>query len=122
MRRRTFLCVEGWMLLDIILDNDSLSLTIEDPFHFDGDSVMKRINGFASSKNISLDGIDVRGLIPKMIRGIAGCESGCPANAKSLVEHGYGNFDLKYIEGGILSARASLKEGNTFQIKMFPEF
>ncbi len=110
------------MLLDVILGKDSLTITIEDPFHFDSDSVMREINGFASSKNISLDDVDVKGLIPKMIRGIAGCESGCPANAKSLVERGYGNFDLKYIEGGILSAHANLKKGNTLQIKMFPEF
>jgi len=110
------------MLLDVIIDNDSLTLTIEDPFHFNSESVMSEINGFASSKNISLDDIDVKGLIPKMIRGIAGCESGCPANAKSLVQRGYRNFNLKYIEGGILSASASLKEGTTLQIKMFPEF
>jgi hypothetical protein len=110
------------MLLDIILNNDSLTITIEDPFHFDHPSVMKKINRFAASKNISLSDVDVKGLIPKMIRGIAGCESGCPANAKSLVEHGYRNFDLKYIEGGILSAGVSLEGGITLELKMFPEF
>ena len=110
------------MLLDIILGNDSLTITIEDPFHFDSASVMKKVEGFAASRKISLIGIDVVGLIPKMIRGIAGCENGCPSNAKSLVERGYRNFDLKYIEGGILSARVSLKGGNILQLKIFPEF
>ena len=110
------------MLLDIVLDNDSLTITIEDPFRFDGDALMKKIHGFAASKEISLLGSDVEGLIPKMIRGIAGCENGCPANAKALVEQGYRSFTLKYIEGGILSAQTSLGSGKTLQLKMFPEF
>ena len=110
------------MLLDVKLKNDSLTITIEDPFHFDNLSVIKKINGFAASKDISLSGIDVEGLIPKMIRGIAGCEGGCPANARSLVEQGYRNFLLKYIEGGILSAEVSLGNGDVLQLKMFPEF
>ena len=110
------------MLLDIILGNDSFTITIEDPFHFSMAAVMKEIENFAASKEISLSDIDVTGLIPKMIRGIAGCENGCPSNAKSLVERGYRNFDLKYIEGGILSAEVSLRGGNILQLKMFPEF
>lgn len=110
------------MLLDIVLDNDSLTITIEDPFHFDGDTLIEKIHKFAASKEISLLGIDVEGLIPKMIRGIAGCENGCPANAKALVEQGYQSFTLKYIEGGILSAHASLEGGKSLHLKMFPEF
>ena len=110
------------MLLDIVLDNDSLSVIIEDPFRFDRAALMKEIHRFAASKEISLLGIDVEGLIPKMIRGIAGCENGCPANAKTLVEQGYRSFTLKYIEGGILSAQAGLGGEKTLQLKMFPEF
>ena len=110
------------MLLDVILDNDSLTITIDNPFHPVMDSVMGKIEEFAASKNAALNGTDVRGLIPEMIRGIAGCEGGCPANARSLVERGYGNFDLKYIEGGILSAQVGLEGANILRLKMFPEF
>jgi len=110
------------MLLEVILDNDSVTITIDKPFHFDMDSVMEEIEKFTSSKNVILNGIDVRGLIPKMIRGIAGCEGGCPANAKNLVEQGFRNFELKYIEGGILSAEAVISTGKTLHLKMFPEF
>ncbi len=110
------------MLLDVMLGKDSRTITIEDPFHFDLASVIKEIEGFAASKSVSLSGIDVTGLIPKMIRGIAGCENGCPSNAKGLVEQGYRNFILKYIEGGILSAEADLGTGGVLQFKMFPEF
>ncbi len=110
------------MLLDVTLDNDSVTITIDNPFHFNMDSVMGKIEGFTASKNTALNGIDVRGLIPKMIRGITGCEGGCPANAKNLVERGFKNFELKYIEGGILSAKASIPNGKTLRLKMFPEF
>jgi hypothetical protein len=110
------------MVLDVKLGNDSVTITIDNPFHFDMDSVMAEIERLASSKDLTLNGIDVKGLIPKMIRGIAGCEGGCPANAKSLVEKGFRNFELKYIEGGILSATTDVPDGRTLHLKMFPEF
>lgn len=110
------------MLLDVSLDNDSLSINIEDPFHIDIDSLLNRIEAFASSKNITLNGIEIRGIIPKMIRGIAGCEGGCPADAKSLVRKGFKNFELKYIEGGILSAQVGVEDGKILHLKMFPDF
>ena len=110
------------MLLDVSLDNESLSINIEDPFHLDIDSVIERIDGFTASKNVTLNGIDIKGIIPKMIKGIAGCEGGCPSDAKSLVKRGFKNFELKYIEGGILSARVSVEDGKILHLKMFPEF
>lgn len=110
------------MLLDVSLEKDSLSINIENPFHADIDAIAKEIEGFTAGKNVSLDGLDVKGLIPKMIRGIAGCEDGCPSNAKSLVEKGFRNFELKYIEGGILSAKAAVGDGKSLALKMFPEF
>jgi len=67
-------------------------------------------------------GHDFRGLIPKMIKGIAGCENGCPSDAKRLVSRGVKGFELEYIEGGILSARTYLKNGGTLYLKLFPDF
>jgi hypothetical protein len=104
------------------LDKESIAVPIEKPFQPDLDGIMENIERFAASKDVNLDGIDIRGLIPKMIRGIAGCEGGCPADAKGLVRQGYGNFQLKYIEGGILSADVSIGKGRTLTLKMFPDF
>jgi hypothetical protein len=69
-----------------------------------------------------LNVFDIKGLLPKMVRGIAGCEGGCPANALELVSSGFKNFDLAYIEGGILTAKAELENGKTLNLKMFPDF
>jgi hypothetical protein len=69
-----------------------------------------------------LNVFDIKGLLPKMVRGIAGCEDGCPANALELVSSGFKNFDLAYIEGGILTAKAELENGKTLNLKMFPDF
>lgn len=110
------------MLLDVKLEKESLSINIENPFHADVEAMTKDIEGFAGKKGVSLNNVDVKGLIPKMIRGIAGCEDGCPSNAKSLVEKGFGNFELKYIEGGILSAKTGVGESKVLELKMFPEF
>ena len=110
------------MLLDVIINKESLSIQIEDPFHPDLDAIEGRINKFASSKATDLTGLDIRNLLPKMIKGIAGCEGGCPANAKELVSRGVKNFELEYIEGGILSARSTLGRTNAFSLKMFPDF
>jgi hypothetical protein len=111
-----------FVLLDVIVDKDSLSIPIEDPFHLDIDDLVKRIAVFTSSKGVLTNGLDIGGLIPKMIKGIAGCEHGCPADAKGLVSRGFRDFELQYIEGGILSARTSTGSGTFLYLKMFPDF
>jgi hypothetical protein len=110
------------MELDISLDSDSLSINIDNPFHMDIDSLMRQIGSFLSVTGEELNGLDVRGLLPRMVRGIAGCEKGCPADAKSLVAAGFDNFELAYVEGGILTARTVTAGGKVLSVKMFPEF
>lgn len=110
------------MLLDVTIGKDSMSIQIDDPFHIDLNDFACRIENFASPKGIDVSALDVRGIIPRMIRGIAGCERGCPADAKGFVSRGFTGFDLKYIEGGILSASADLGKGKILQLKMFPDF
>jgi hypothetical protein len=84
--------------------------------------MVETIKNFASSKGITLDNLDIKDLIPKMVRGIAGCEKGCPADAKGLVSRGVRGFELEYIEGGILSATAKTADGKVIYFKMFPDF
>lgn len=109
------------MVIDVVLDKDSTTIEI-DPFHHDLEAVVGQIGRFAASKGSDTSGLDLKRLIPKMIRGIVGCEQGCPANAKGLVSAGFKGFELKYIEGGILSAQTSLADGGSFKLKMFPDF
>lgn len=110
------------MELDIKTGRGSLSIPINNPFHLELDSMMDKIMNFAASNAIRLDNLDIRGLIPKMVKGIAGCERGCPADAKGLVSRGVSDFELEYIEGGILSAKAKTADGTTIFFKMFPDF
>jgi hypothetical protein len=110
------------MVLDAVLDNDSLTLDIADPFHADVAALSGSIDQFARSKGADVSGLDIKELIARMIRGIAGCEKGCPADAKGIVSRGFEGFSLQYIEGGILSAHAVLGNGRNFYLKMFPEF
>lgn len=110
------------MELDISMDNDSLSIPINNPFRLDVDSIAEKIEAFASSKGVRLNGLDIKGLLPRMVRGIAGCEGGCPANALELVGIGFKNFELAYIEGGILTAKVVLENGKVLYFKMFPDF
>ena len=110
------------MELDIKIGSDSLSIPISNPFQLDLSSMMEKIDSFAASKGIKAGSLDIRGLIPKMVKGIVGCERGCPADAKGLVSRGVKDFNLEYIEGGILSANATSADGTIVQIKMFPDF
>lgn len=110
------------MELDVRMDNDSLSIPIDNPFHLDTDSIVEKIGHFAASKGTRLDGIDIKGLLPKMVRGIAGCEGGCPSNALELVSSGFNSFELAYVEGGILTAKTVTENGKVLNIKMFPDF
>jgi len=108
--------------LDVKIGSGSLSIPISKPFQLELDSMMEQIERFASSNGVDLGSLDIRGLIPKMVKGIAGCEKGCPSDAKGLVSRGVRDFELKYIEGGILSASAKTLDNTTISLKMFPDF
>jgi hypothetical protein len=110
------------VVLDVIINDASVSLQIDAPFQADIEVLYSQIERLASSKGADIAAIDVRGLVPKMIRGIAGCERGCPANAQDLVSGGYKGFDMQYVEGGILTARIVTAEGSVLSLKLFPDF
>ncbi len=110
------------MELDVSLDKNSFAIHIDDPFRLDADAIAHEIEEFMTSKEDSASGLDIKGLLPRMVKGIAGCEKGCPADAKGLVSRGHDDFEIAYIEGGILSARAVTGKGNVLYLKMFPEF
>jgi hypothetical protein len=110
------------VVLDVIFNNASVSVQIDKPFQADLASIYAQIERFASSKEIDISALDIKGLISKMISGIAGCEGGCPANAKSLVSKGYKGFEVEYVEGGILTAHIATRDGRILYLKMFPDF
>ncbi len=110
------------MELDVSDGSKSLSIPIENPFQLDIETTARNIEAFLAARGASAGGIDIRGLLPKMVKGIAGCEGGCPADAKSLVSRGFKNFKLAYIEGGILEALVVTENGKNIAFKMFPDF
>lgn len=110
------------MDIGISIGTEFLDVNIENPHEFDLTSVLSKIVDFGRSFEVDLTGLKIDRLIPKMIRGVAGCEGGCPADAKGLVRQGFGDFSLSYIEGGILSAVCTLDNGKPFSVKIFPEF
>ncbi len=109
------------MELTVTIDNDSLSIPFDNPFRTDLTTVEEKITDFILSKEVDPGEIDVRGLLPRLIRGVAGCERGCPANALDLVQRGFKNFELTYIDGGILTAKVKTGE-KTIHFRMFPDF
>lgn len=110
------------MEIDITIGEDSLTINVTDPHGFKTSGDSKSIIDFGRKLGVDMVGIEVDKLIPRMIRGVAGCESGCPADAQSLVKDGFGRFDLSYIEGGILSAVCGLEDGKSVSVRIFPEF
>lgn len=110
------------MELEVKLEKEAITIPINDPFRFDLDAMIGRIDAFLGSHGTVLDGLDLRGLLPRMVKGIAGCEAGCPSDAKGFVSRGFHRFELAYIEGGILSAKAATPDGRDLQIRLFPEF
>ena len=110
------------MELDVKIAGNSLSIPIPDPFRLDLESAVARIESFLAAQGTSAAGLDFRGLLPKLIKGIAGCEGGCPADAQRFVSRGFTNFTLAYIEGGILQAQAKTENGKDLSLRMFPDF
>lgn len=110
------------MDIDISVGNESLSLNIDNPHRFNVSDMMNDVFSFGNNKGIDFRRLHIERLIPKMIRGVAGCEAGCPSNAQSVVREGFGGFKLEYVEGGILTASHSLENNKTLRIKVFPDF
>ncbi len=110
------------MDIDIRIENESLTISVENPHRFDVSRVFQRIVDFGRKFGSDLNALNIGKLIPEMVRGVTGCEGGCPADAKSLVKTAFGDFTLAYIEGGILSASYTLDNGKPLEIKIFPDF
>jgi len=110
------------MLLDVTINGESIDIEIPEPFRLDIEGIYVRMEGFASERGVKLEGTEVKELIPKMVRGIAGCENGCPADAKGIASRGHAAFELEYVEGGILTAQTRLGDGASLVLKMFPDF
>lgn len=107
------------MEIDISLNGTNLSITVENPYRLDAAEVAESIRSFTGSHGLNTRQMDFEGLLPGMVRGVFGCEGGCPSDAKRLVARGFGEFKLSYIEGGILEANA---EGDNLTIRVFPDF
>jgi hypothetical protein len=110
------------MDIDISIGKESFTINIDNPYHFDLSAVMRNVVDFGKDRGMDIKGLRIEQLIPRMIRGVAGCEGGCPSDAKSFIREGFGNFNLSYVEGGILKAEHPLDNGERLQIKVFPEF
>jgi hypothetical protein len=110
------------MDIDISIGSESLSLNVENPHRFNVSTVMNDVLNFGNKEGVDFNHLDVERLIPKMIRGVAGCEAGCPSNAQSVAREGFGSFKLEYVEGGILTATLGLENSKTLQIKISPDF
>jgi hypothetical protein len=110
------------MELNVWLDKESCSITIDNPFRLDMAGIAAQIGDFLEPRGEHLNGLDIEGLLPRMVKGIAGCEAGCPSDAMSVVRKGHQAFKLEYIEGGILTAKAETPQGKTLTLKLFPDF
>lgn len=110
------------MDISININGNSYSINIENPHRFYISDVMKDITGFGNKYGVDLSLFELDVLIPRMIRGVVGCEAGCPSDAMGVARRGFGKFRIEYVEGGILTASQELENGNPFEIKVFPDF
>jgi len=110
------------MDIDVKIDSESMSINVDNPHRFDMSQHTENILNFGKKLGVDLTPLEMEKLIPRMIRGVAGCEGGCPSDAQSLVREGFGSFDLAYIEGGILTAVYNLENGKPLEVKIFPDF
>lgn len=110
------------MDIDVNFQGRSLPIKVADPYRMDTRDVVHRITTFLDGETAADDGLALEQLLPQMVRGVAGCEGGCPADARWLVRRGFGDYQLNYIDGGILTAKRELTPDSFLEIKIFPEF
>ena len=110
------------MDIDVHFMGRTLPIKLNDPHRMDTAAVVGDIAAFLNGDAGATDNLDLGELLPRMVRGVAGCEGGCPSNAKGLVRAGFRDYHLDYVEGGILTAARELGPGKRLEIKIFPEF
>ncbi|MBF0519779.1 MAG: hypothetical protein HQK92_08655 [Nitrospirae bacterium] len=110
------------MELDVTIGSNSLGIDIENPYKFDTRAATDKIVRFGQENGEDISALRIDTLITKMIKGVAGCEHGCPSDAKGFVSRGFGHFKLGYIDGGIISAVHELNNGRSITLKLFPGF
>ena len=110
------------MEIEFEIQGNTYSKTTKNPFNLDIKQLVEEFKKYLSERNIYIENIDLEGLIPRMIKGVFGCEGGCPADAKRLVSEGYDGFKLEYIEGGILKAEYDMGNSVILSVKVFPDF
>ncbi|PIQ05102.1 MAG: hypothetical protein COW73_06510, partial [Nitrospirae bacterium CG18_big_fil_WC_8_21_14_2_50_70_55] len=108
------------MEFDVHFQGRSLPLKVDDPFRLDSARFAERIHAFLAEAVQQVEELHLAELLPRMVRGVAGCEAGCPADAKHLVRLGFRDYQLAYIDGGILTARRDLALGEPLEIRLFP--
>lgn len=113
------------MDLDISIDggkNGKLTIPLINPHNNDLKDVMAQIDVLAVPHGIDTKALDITGLIRKMIKGVSGCERGCPGDALSFVQKGHPNFTAEYVEGGIVIAKHRIPGKVELSLKLFPDF
>jgi len=111
------------MEIDITYGGNSLEIELPDPHRLDAADVSSRVAEFLDANGAKgADALHLEELFPRMVRGIVGCEQGCPADAQRLVHEGFHDYSLQYVEGGILKASLEVFDGERLEIRMFPEF
>ncbi len=110
------------MDIDVSINGKSHAIEVENPHRFDVDQAMSGILDFGRENGTDLSPYKLDELIPLMIRGVVGCEAGCPSDAMGVARRGFGNFRIEYIEGGILTATQNLENGRPLELKIFPDF
>ncbi len=110
------------MDIDVRINGESVTFNVENPHRFNVSDVMEAIVSFGNKFGVNLSPYELDRLIPKMIRGVAGCEAGCPSDAMGVARRGFGGFRIEYVEGGILQAAQDLENGASLEVKIFPDF
>ena len=110
------------MDIDVHFMGNTLPIKVKDPHRMDTAAVVGDIAAFLNGDAGATDNLYLHDLLPRMVRGVVGCEGGCPSNAKGLVRAGFRDYHLDYVEGGILTAAREVAPGRRLEIKIFPEF
>ena len=110
------------MEIDIGLNGESLPIQVDNPFHMDTERIVGQISAFLEPRGVETGSLHLLELLPRMVKGIVGCERGCPADAQSFVQKGFHDYALEYVEGGILKAVRKTAGGDRLEIRMFPDF
>lgn len=110
------------MELDVSINRKSVSIPIENPFRLDMEGIIVRIEELAAVEGVKINGLDVRGLLPLMVKGLRGAKRAARPTLSGLSHAASAVFLYNISKAGYSLPQPEWMEEPSFHLNCFRIF